>query len=209
MMSAGSKENCTSGNASASFPRSVSLNGSMLDAAFPLQGHPHHGVLRPPHPLIHGVDRVSWRGSCRGIPGHLHVVRSRGLFDDLQGLQNDLLGPVDVRSVRGADAKPELPGVDGRENLRAQPRAQPPDDRQRHDEIRGHKAPAEADDPRQQPLVAAAESLKGKCPKPTNEQETTASRGAGRGRSGVRIVEMDVTQAAKRRARERTCSTDR
>ncbi len=99
------------------------------DAAFPLQGHPHHGVLRPPHPLKHGVDRVGGGNRAEVAQGHLHVVRSGGLLDDLEGLQGNLLGPVDVRSVRGADAKAELPGVDGREDLRAQPRAQPPDDR--------------------------------------------------------------------------------
>ena len=92
-----------------------------VDSAFPLQSHPHHGVLRSAHPLIHGIDRIGGGNRAEVSQGHLHVAGSRGRFDDLQGFQDDLLGAVDVRSVRGPHAQPELSGVDGRENLRAQP----------------------------------------------------------------------------------------
>ena len=102
-----------------------------VDAASPLQGHPHHGLFRPPHPLKHAVDRVAGADRAEIAQARLHVVRARGVADDRQGLQGNLLGLVDVGSIRGADAKAELAGVDGREDLRAQPRAQPPDDRRR------------------------------------------------------------------------------
>src|SRR5262245_50503335 len=92
----------------------------------------------------YGVNGITWRLYANEPGCYLHIVLADCLFDDIHGFECQDFCSLDPRACRRPKPQLKLPGLDCREDLRADPWEEYIDEGRRRHQVDPSQEPAKA-----------------------------------------------------------------